>query len=557
MLKQVQHDISFEMEFVRETDMKLNLTELNDKSKWNGYTFFEFDHDAILENTKKRPEWIHFGAGNIFRIFPAALCQRLLNQGDMDTGIVCGDCHDFEIIDKLFRPHDNLTLGVTLKSDGSISKEIIGSVMQAEKCSPEFTDDWAVLVNAFKNPSLKMVSFTITEKGYAIYGTDGNLLTAFEEDLKNPPAKAQMFLSRLVVLLFERFNAGKLPIALVSMDNCSHNGEKLRSSVLKIAEFWKIKKFVPAEFVDYLSDESKVAFPWSMIDKITPRPNEKVAELLKKDGYEDTGLIVTKKGTYCSTFVNAEEPQYLVIEDTFPNGRPPLEKAGVYFTDRETVNKVEKMKVCTCLNPLHTALALSGCLLGFKLICDEMKDDDLRKMVKILGYKEGLPVVVDPKIIEPKKFIDEVITKRLPNPFMPDTPQRIATDTSQKLSIRFGETVKAYLANPALDVKSLKILPLVLALWCRYLLAIDDNGNSFELSSDPLLGEVCVILEGIKLGSPKEDFEPKLETLLSNEKIFGFNVASSPLYEKVRENFALMVSGTGKVREAIHKAVNF
>ena len=97
------------------------------------------------------------------------------------------------------------------------------------------------------------------------------------------------------------------------------------------------------------------------------------------------------------------------------------------------------MKVCTCLNPLHTALALSGCLLGYTLIADEMKDEDLSKMVSILGYTEGLPVVVNPGIIDPKAFIDEVLTKRIPNPFMPDTPQRIATDTSQKLSIRFGE----------------------------------------------------------------------------------------------------------------------
>ncbi|MBO6218629.1 MAG: mannitol dehydrogenase family protein [Treponema sp.] len=534
--------------------MKLNLSSLSDKSLWTGYSFFYFDHEAILENTKKRPEWLHFGTGNLFRVYPAALCQNLLNKGEMDTGLVCGDCYDFELIDKLFRPHDNLTVGVTLKADGSISKEIIGSVMQAEKCSNEFPEDWAILVKAFRNPSLKMVSFTITEKGYAIYNTDGTLLDSIRDDLKNLPMKAHTFLGRLVILLLERFNAGKLPIALVSFDNCPHNGEKLQKAVLKIAQTWQIKKLIPKEFIDYLTDSSKVAFPWTMIDKITPRPNEKIAELLKKDGYEDAALIITRKGTYCSTFVNSEEVQYLVIEDQFPNGRPPLEKAGVYFTDRETVNKVEKMKGCTCLNPLHTALAISGCLLGYKLIYDEMKDNDLRKMIEILGYKEGLPVVVDPKIINPKKFLDEVLTKRFTNPFMPDTPQRIATDTSQKLSIRFGETVKAYLANPELDVKSLEIVPLVLALWCRYLLAIDDEGKSFELSSDPFLGEVCMILEGIKFGSPKEEFEPKLETLLSNEKIFGFNVSESPIAEKVKSYFEIMISGKGKVREAIAQA---
>ena len=129
------------------------------------------------------------------------------------------------------------------------------------------------------------------------------------------------------------------------------------------------------------------------------------------------------------------------------------------FTSRETVEKVERMKVCTCLNPLHTALAVYGCLLGYTKISDEMKDADLVKLVEIIGYKEGLPVVTDPGILSPKKFIDEVLQIRVPNPFMPDTPQRIACDTSQKLSIRFGETIKEYAASSELDVGPSKVHP--------------------------------------------------------------------------------------------------
>lgn len=124
-------------------------------------------------------------------------------------------------------------------------------------------------------------------------------------------------------------------------------------------------------------------------------------------------------------FVNAEECQYLVIEDNFPNGRPALEKGGLIFTTRETVDKVEKMKVCTCLNPLHTALAVYGCLLGYNLISEEMKNPSLKKLVEVIGYKEGLPVVINPGILDPKEFIDTVLNVRIPNPFMPDTPQRM------------------------------------------------------------------------------------------------------------------------------------
>lgn len=160
-----------------------------------------------------------------------------------------------------------------------------------------------------------------------------------------------------------------------------------------------------------------------MIDKIVPRPSKVVEESLTADGIEGMEAIVTKKGGYTAAFVNAERPQYLVIEDKFPNGRPPLDKVGVMFCDRETVNKVERMKVTTCLNPLHTAMSVNGCLLGYTKIADEMKDADIVALVKRLGYVEGLPVVTDPGIIKPKDFLDEVVEQRLPNVFMPDDPR--------------------------------------------------------------------------------------------------------------------------------------
>ena len=98
-----------------------------------------------------------------------------------------------------------------------------------------------------------------------------------------------------------------------------------------------------------------------------------------------------------------------------------------------------------------------------------MDNPVLKKLVEVIGYEEGLPVVVNPGVIDPKKFIDEVVNIRIPNPFMPDTPQRIATDTSQKLGIRFGETIKAYQRSGELSVSSLKRIPLVFAGWLRSL----------------------------------------------------------------------------------------
>ena len=180
------------------------------------------------------------------------------------------------------------------------------------------------------------------------------------------------------------------------------------------------------------------------------------------------------------------------------------------------------MKVCTCLNPLHTCLAIFGCVLGYNKISDEMKDEELVKLVETVGYKEGLPVVVNPGILDPKEFIDTVLKVRVPNPFMPDTPQRIATDTSQKLAIRFGETIKAYASADDRDVADLKLIPLVFAGWLRYLMAVDDAGNAFELSPDPLLDTVCPYVEGFKLGETKDvaEIEATLKPVLENDKNF-------------------------------------
>ena len=292
----------------------------------------------------------------------------------------------------------------------------------------------------------------------------------YKRQIQNGPDKATGAMAVLVAMLYERYKAGKYPIALVSMDNCSQNGAKLRESVLTMTEEWKKAGFVDDEFISYVSDEKVVAFPWTMIDKITPRPAESVCRSLEELGIEDIAPVITSKNTYIAPFVNAEGPQYLVIEDHFPNGRPALEKAGVYMTDRDTVNKVERMKVTTCLNPLHTALAVYGCVLGYTLIADEMKDEELNRLVHEIGPVEGMPVVTDPGILSPEAFVDEVINVRIPNPFMPDTPQRIATDTSQKVGIRYGETIKAYVAQYG-DAKKLKAIPLAIAGWCRYCLS--------------------------------------------------------------------------------------
>lgn len=537
--------------------MELTLKSLHDDRDAflaAGYHLPEFDYDTVHKNTVEHPHWIHFGAGNIFRAFQANVAQNLLNSGVLDTGLIAAEGYDYEIIEKSYRPHDNLSILATLKADNTVEKTIVGSIMESLILDSKNEAEYARLREIFKNPSLQMASFTITEKGYATANAKGEFFPAVAADFEKGPEAPESYLGKVVSLLYTRYTHGALPIAMVSMDNCSHNGDKLYAAVNAFAKAWTDNGLVEAGFLGYVNDQTKVTFPWSMIDKITPRPDAKVEAMLAEDHIGGLDAVVTSKNTYIAPFVNAEECEYLVIEDAFPNGKPALDKGGIIFTDRATVDKVEKMKVCTCLNPLHTALAIYGCLLGYTLISEEMKNPLLKNMVEVIGYKEGLPVVVNPGILDPKKFIDEVVNVRIPNPFLPDSPKRIATDTSQKLSIRFGETIKAYEASPDLHTEDLKLIPLVYAGWLRYLMGIDDEGREFTPSSDPLLEEARQYVADYELSFSPKDLS-KLDALLANEKIFGVNLHDIGMDTLVKQYFAELSSGVGAVAAALKKYV--
>ena len=542
---------------MEEIRMKLNEVGLKDTKVWEdaGFALPQFDRTAITKNTKEHPFWVHFGAGNIFRAFQANVVQNLLNDGVLDRGLIVAEGFDYEIIEKMYKPHDDYGIVVTLKADGTVDKTVVGSVVESVTVDSENKTDFTRLKEIFENDSLQMVSFTITEKGYSLVNGRGEMLPSVQADMKNGPEKPESYIGKVVSLLYTRFLSGEKPIAMVSMDNCSHNGTKLYEAVEAFAKQWEESALVKEGFHAYINDPKKVSFPWTMIDKITPRPDPSVRDILAKDGVEELDPVVTSKNTYVAPFVNAEECEYLVIEDAFPNGRPELEKGGFMFTTRETVDKVEKMKVCTCLNPLHTALAIFGCLLDYDLISKEMKNPVLKKLVEGIGYKEGLPVVINPGILDPKTFIDQVLNVRIPNPFMPDTPQRIATDTSQKLAIRFGETIKAYEASDSLNVNDLKLIPLVFAGWCRYLMAVDDQGKAFTLSSDPLLDTVCLYVKDIQLGDTV-DAATVLKPILENKKIFGVDLYEIGMAEKVCQYFTEFIAGPGAVQKTLEKYVS-
>ena len=540
--------------------MKLNIENLNDKNFWENANIEvpKYNINDIRKNTAEKPTWIHFGAGNIFRGFIAAVADTLLNDSIIDTGIIAVDTHafgrddDYDMINKVYKPFDNLTLLASIKSNGDIDKKIIGSI--TDVLHADFINNYDALKKIFISSSLQIVSFTITEKGYSIKDLNGNYTSIVEGDINNEPKKAKNIMSIIAAMLLERYKNTAFPIAMLSVDNCSNNGDKLKSSIVEISREWVKRGYADNGFVEYLEDSKKVSFPLSMVDKITPRPSEIIEKKLEYIGLEEMSLFKVGHNNM-APFVNAESVGYLVVEDLFPNGRAALEKAGVYLTDRITVQTVEKMKVTTCLNPLHTALAIFGCLLNYNFIYEEMRNPSLKKLVEKIGYDEGMKVVADPKILNPKYFIKEVIEERLVNPYIPDSPKRIATDTSQKIPIRYGETLKSYVKN-GLDISSLVGIPLTIAAWLRYLMGIDDNGKPMEISPDPMLEELQKHIKNIKFKN-KETIGNNLKPILSNKIIFAVDLYDEKinLGKKIESYFSEMISKENAVKECLEKYI--
>lgn len=224
------------------------------------------------------------------------------------------------------------------------------------------------------------------------------------------------------------------------------------------------------------------------------------------------------------------------------------------MADRETVNLSERMKVTVCLNPVHSATGPLGVALGYDLFAPMLNTDaDIMKMARMVAYDEGLPVVPHPGILSPQAFVDELFNDRFPNEYLGDTNLRLAVDVSQMVGIRFGETIKAYVAKYG-DASRLTAIPLGIAGWLRYMLAVDDAGKRYELAPDPMNEEIQEQLKGIVVGQP-ETFTDQLKAILSNERIFFVDIYQTGLGEKIETMFREMIAGPGAVKATVHKYV--
>eukprot|EP01065_Artemidia_motanka_P044560 TRINITY_DN6367_c1_g1_i1.p1 TRINITY_DN6367_c1_g1~~TRINITY_DN6367_c1_g1_i1.p1 ORF type:complete len:557 (+),score=113.56 TRINITY_DN6367_c1_g1_i1:57-1727(+) len=538
-------------------------TLTTDAEEWTrrGVRVPKFDVKRMREKTRAEgPQWIHFAPSNLFVAEIAPRAQHLLESGHLTTGIVGVETWDAELVTRVYRPHDNLRLRVIMPPSGDRSVEVVASV--ADALAAESDQDWLRVLAYFASKNLQMVSVTCTEKGYG--------LGFAKADMEAGPRRPTHLMAVVAACAFQRYQNGAAPIAFVSMDNCSENGRLFRESVLAVAEAWhKGGKLGGAGegFLKWLSDRGTVAFPWTMIDRISPYPGDAVEAYLRErlciGGMKK--IETAKRGVF-APFANTEHVSYLVIQDCFPNGRPPLERTGVIFcADEKEVGDFERMKVGTCLNPLHTTLAIFGCLLGHTSIAEEMKDADIVGLLRGQA-KEALPKVVRPKCVTsddspvaPENFLKTCLEERFPNPSVPDTPQRIATDTSQKVGVRYGGTLSAY--GPA--AHDLQCIPVAVAGWVRYLAGMRavgkeyvgtrDDGESFPIRPDPELSELAKYAGTMTFGKPDS---------VTSEAVAGILRIGFPeglpdgVAAKVAAFTRDMMRGAGGVRSTVRKVIS-
>ncbi|MBD3181144.1 mannitol dehydrogenase family protein [Candidatus Poribacteria bacterium] len=515
-----------------------------------------FNIASMKKRTKASPRWIHLAPSNLFRAMVAPIQQQLLEIGAVDYGMIAVETYDQEVIEQIYKPHDNLSLQVVMYPDRRKDLMVVSNIADSVFADAGSNhSEWERALNYFACPELQMVSITCTEKGYDIQNDQAKW------DLKNGYECPEHIMAKAAAFAYHRYKNGRYPIAFVSMDNVSENGLKFSNAVMTFCRRWVDDGVMDPGFMYYLNSE--VSFPWTMIDRITPRPAENVKEMLEDKDIEGMDIITTAKGTVIAPFVNTEHISYLVIQDDFPNGRPPLEKAGVVFCHSpEDVARYEKMKVGACLNPIQTTLCIFGCLFNQEHIYNTIADPLLKKLVYRQSYDESLPVVVHPGGIEPEEFLREVLEERLPNPNIPDTPARIITDTSQKVGVRYGDTIIAHGEN----AKKLICIPLAIAGWCRYLMGIDDDGNLMNYnpaappplnrwSPDHLLEKLTGFVSGIKLGVP-ESAGDKLKPILADSELFGVDLYTVGLGDKIEYYFREMIKGTGSVRKTLNKQLS-
>ncbi|QKV18548.1 mannitol dehydrogenase family protein [Oricola thermophila] len=458
---------------------------------------------------------LHLGPGAFFRAFNAVYTDEAMATAGGDWGITAVSLRSPTVRDQL-APQDCVYTSVARSPDGDRPK-IVGAINRV-LVAPEAQE---AVIAAMADPAVRIVSMTITEKGYCHEPATGRLNADHPDithDLAHPatPRSAAGF---IVAALKRRRANGSPPFTVLSCDNLPSNGRLAQSVVLEFAER------VDPKLADWIS--AQVPFPATMVDRITPATTEgDITRLAEEAGYCDRACVV-------------HEPfRQWVIEDRFAAGRPAWEEAGAQFVDDVEAHELMKLR---CLNGTHSALAYLGYLAGFETIADTVADGDFSRYCENLWTAEIVPTIPTPQG-ENLHVYCATLMQRYRNPAIQHRTWQIAMDGSQKLPQRILGTIRDNLEADRVPTG----LCLAVAGWMRYVGGVDENGSSIDVQ-DPLADRLRAASDSAT------DPEGKVAALLAIEEVFDPALAADPHFREavVRAYSALAERGSAaSVREA-------
>jgi mannitol 2-dehydrogenase len=401
---------------------------------------------------------VHFGVGGFHRAHEAMYLDALMNDGRaLDWGL-CGVGalpHDRRIIDTL-RAQDGLYTLVVKHPDGRREPRVIGSVVDV-MFAP---DDPAAVVERLADEQTRIVSLTITEGGYLVNQVTGefdaddpSIRVDLAADFAGGDGPTTVF-GFIVAGLERRRRDGRAPFTVMSCDNLPDNGDVAKAM---ICAFARLKDPALADWM-----EAEVAFPNSMVDRITPVTSTADTEALAAEfGVQDGWPVV------CEPFTQ------WVLEDHFGQGRPPFEDAGVQLVDDVVPYELMKLRL---LNASHQALCYLGYLAGYRYAHEVCQDPLFARF--LLGYmeREGTPTLRPVPGVDLDAYRHELVA-RFANPEIRDTLARLCAESSDRIPKWLVPVIRANLASGG----QVALSALVVASWARYAEGVDEQGNPIEV----------------------------------------------------------------------------
>ncbi|MEM9797572.1 MAG: mannitol dehydrogenase family protein [Pseudomonadota bacterium] len=351
---------------------------------------------------------VHLGLGNFHRAHQAIYVDDSLAK-DPSWGIVGVSLRRPNMADEL-GPQDGLyTLGV---QDGAgMRPRIVGSVLEAR----HYGSATEALVARMAEPAIRLVTLTVTEKGYYRDPASGDL------DGDHPDIRADLATSAprtapglILAALLRRRAAGLAPFTVLSCDNLPENGQALRRVVSQIAA---LRSEADAAWI-----EGSVAFPSCMVDRIVPHTTD-----------ADRATVASVTGLDDAWPVMTEPFSQWVIEDTFPGGRPTL--PGAEFVSDVAPYEAMKLRM---LNGAHSTLAYLGQLIGAETVAEAVALPEIRAVIRGLWQevRPSLDVATD------LDGYGDALIARFANPALRHRTAQIAMDGSQKLPQRLISTIR-------------------------------------------------------------------------------------------------------------------